>query len=121
MADITALILADHEWFREQFARLDDLQACQAISRTELDRLWRPLADRSDVHAYIEEKIFYPHCSSGAPTTQKAKRSTRSATTWARRNVKGSRTFVDMHRSGFVKRSEISTASSWRNIPRCGG
>ena len=27
MADITMLILADHEWFREQFARLDDLQA----------------------------------------------------------------------------------------------
>jgi hypothetical protein len=27
MADITALILADHEWFREQFAKLDHLQA----------------------------------------------------------------------------------------------
>ncbi len=26
MADITMLILADHAWFREQFARLDNLQ-----------------------------------------------------------------------------------------------
>ena len=27
MADITMLILADHAWFREQFAKLDNLQA----------------------------------------------------------------------------------------------
>src|ERR1700733_640810 len=33
MADITKLILADHDWFRQRFAKL---------------------------HAYIEEKIFYP-------------------------------------------------------------
>ncbi len=26
MADITMLILADHEWFREKFARFDYLQ-----------------------------------------------------------------------------------------------
>jgi hypothetical protein len=32
MADITALILADHEWFREQFAKLDDLQARPPVS-----------------------------------------------------------------------------------------
>ena len=25
-----------------------------------MDRIWRPLADRLEVHAYIEEKIFYP-------------------------------------------------------------
>ena len=30
MTDITALILADHEWFREQFAKLDELQAQDA-------------------------------------------------------------------------------------------
>jgi hypothetical protein len=30
MPDITMLILADHEWFREQFARLDNLQALRA-------------------------------------------------------------------------------------------
>lgn len=60
MSDITALILADHEWFREQFAKLDDLQAQTPINRAALDRVWRPLADKLDVHAYIEEKIFYP-------------------------------------------------------------
>jgi hypothetical protein len=60
MADITALILADHEWFREQFAKLDDLQAQKPIKRADLEHVWRPLADKLDVHAYIEEKIFYP-------------------------------------------------------------
>ena len=60
MADITMLILADHTWFREQFAKLDDLQAQTPASRGALDRVWRPLADKLDVHAYIEEKIFYP-------------------------------------------------------------
>ena len=60
MADITMLILADHEWFREQFAKLDYLQAQTPTDQTALARVWRPLADKLDVHAYIEEKIFYP-------------------------------------------------------------
>ncbi|OBI04470.1 hemerythrin domain-containing protein [Mycobacterium scrofulaceum] len=60
MADITMLILADHEWFREQFARLDYLQAQTPVDQAALARVWRPLADKLDVHAYIEEKIFYP-------------------------------------------------------------
>lgn len=60
MADITSLILADHDWLREQFARLDDLQAQEPVNRGALGQVWRPLADKLDVHAYIEEKIFYP-------------------------------------------------------------
>ena len=60
MADITMLILNDHNWFREQFARLDYLQARPAVSSEALDKVWRPLADKLDVHALIEEKIFYP-------------------------------------------------------------
>ena len=60
MADITMLILADHDWFREQFAQLDYLQAQTPANRGALERIWRPLADKLDVHAYIEEKIFYP-------------------------------------------------------------
>jgi Hemerythrin HHE cation binding domain len=60
MADITMLILADHEWFREQFARLDYLQAQTPADESALARVWRPLAEKLDVHAYIEEKIFYP-------------------------------------------------------------
>lgn len=60
MADITMLILNDHNWFREQFARLDYLQARSSVTAESLDRVWRPLADKLDVHALIEEKIFYP-------------------------------------------------------------
>jgi hypothetical protein len=60
MADITALILNDHNWFREQFAKLDELQARASPDSAALERLWRPLGDKLDVHAYIEEKIFYP-------------------------------------------------------------
>jgi hypothetical protein len=60
MADITMLILADHNWFREQFARLDYLRARQSVESAALEQVWRPLADKLDVHAYVEEKIFYP-------------------------------------------------------------
>ena len=60
MADITMLILADHDWFREQFAELDDLQAQTPVNQAALERVWRPLGEKLDVHAYIEEKIFYP-------------------------------------------------------------
>jgi hypothetical protein len=60
MADITMLILGDHDWFREQFAKLDDLQAQTPVNRAALERVWCPLGDKLDVHAYIEEKIFYP-------------------------------------------------------------
>lgn len=60
MTDITTLILADHTWFREQFARLDYLQASEPVDSAALESVWRPLADKLDVHAYIEEKIFYP-------------------------------------------------------------
>ncbi|RJQ82065.1 hemerythrin domain-containing protein [Pseudonocardiaceae bacterium YIM PH 21723] len=54
--DITSLILDDHDWFRRQFARLDDI-----TDPTELAKVWQPLADLLDVHARAEEEIFYPH------------------------------------------------------------
>ena len=60
MADITVLIRADHDWFREQFAKLDDLRAQTPVNHAALERVWRPLGNKLDVHAYIEEKIFYP-------------------------------------------------------------
>ncbi|WP_068176981.1 hemerythrin domain-containing protein [Mycobacterium sp. UM_CSW] len=60
MADITVLIQTDHDWFREQFARLDALRTQAPVNNSALERVWRPLADKLDVHAYIEEKIFYP-------------------------------------------------------------
>ncbi|OZM71798.1 cation-binding protein [Amycolatopsis antarctica] len=55
MADITSLILDDHDWFRRQFAALDDL-----TDPGELAAVWRPLADLLDVHAAAEESVFYP-------------------------------------------------------------
>jgi hypothetical protein len=58
MADITILIHADHDWFREQFAKLDSLRTQAPVNNSALERVWRPLADKLDVHAYIEEKIF---------------------------------------------------------------
>jgi Hemerythrin HHE cation binding domain len=53
--DITSLIMDDHEWFRRQFARLDD-----ASDAEELGVIWEPLAIRLDTHAQAEETIFYP-------------------------------------------------------------
>jgi hemerythrin superfamily protein len=53
--DITALIMDDHEWFRRQFARLDD-----ARDARELAVIWEPLATKLDTHAQAEETVFYP-------------------------------------------------------------
>lgn len=55
MADITSLILDDHDWFRRQFAAMDDLSRAE-----DLARVWGPLADLLDVHAAAEEEVFYP-------------------------------------------------------------
>ena len=46
MADITALIMDDHEWFRRQFALLDD-----ASTPEQLSAIWQPLARRLETHA----------------------------------------------------------------------
>jgi hypothetical protein len=53
--DITALIMDDHEWFRRQFALLDD-----APDTESLRSIWEPLATRLETHAQAEETIFYP-------------------------------------------------------------
>ena len=60
MPDITELILADHAWFREQFAALDYLQSATPLDVDAVERVWRPLATRLDLHAVAEERIFYP-------------------------------------------------------------
>jgi hypothetical protein len=53
--DITELIMDDHEWFRRQFARLDDASGAE-----ELAAVWEPLATRLETHAQAEETVFYP-------------------------------------------------------------
>lgn len=58
-SDITALILAQHTWFREQFARLDEASV-GSPDADALRRVWEPLATRLDLHAVAEEEIFYP-------------------------------------------------------------
>lgn len=60
MPDITELILDDHEWFRRQFAQLDELRAAGTADSENLRAVWQPLADHLDVHAVAEEEIFYP-------------------------------------------------------------
>jgi len=58
--DITDQILAHHEWFREQFVRLDDAKAAGAANPDALRAVWGPLATKLDLHAIAEEEIFYP-------------------------------------------------------------
>ncbi|MGH3672993.1 MAG: hemerythrin domain-containing protein [Pseudonocardiaceae bacterium] len=55
MADITQLILDDHETFRREFAALDDTGEPE-----QLGEIWEPLAALLDLHAAAEEEIFYP-------------------------------------------------------------
>jgi hypothetical protein len=62
-ADITALILDDHDTFRRGFAALDTAQspdADPASAEQRLAEIWAPLADLLDLHAVAEEQIFYP-------------------------------------------------------------
>ncbi len=60
MADVTDVIQRDHEWFRAQFAALDELRGQDPVDEQELRQVWQGLADRLDVHAVAEERIFYP-------------------------------------------------------------
>ncbi|HJX44044.1 MAG TPA: hemerythrin domain-containing protein, partial [Geodermatophilus sp.] len=52
--EITALVLAEHEVFRREFAALEDL------SGGELAAAWEALHARLEVHAVAEEQLFYP-------------------------------------------------------------
>ncbi|QYB01989.1 hemerythrin domain-containing protein [Rhodococcus sp. USK10] len=60
MPDIIELIFDDHEWFRRQFAALDELKSRRRVEITAVEAVWTPLAKRLDLHAAAEEKIFYP-------------------------------------------------------------
>ena len=52
--EITALVLAEHEVFRREFAALDDLTG------QDLAAAWGALHAKLEVHAVAEEELFYP-------------------------------------------------------------
>lgn len=54
MADITQIILDEHDGFRRAFAQLDE------ANDDQLEALWTLLEARLEVHARAEETIFYP-------------------------------------------------------------
>jgi len=56
MADITALILDDHDTFRRQFAQLDELREAP----DQAGPIFAGLGALLEVHASAEEKHFYP-------------------------------------------------------------
>jgi hypothetical protein len=60
VSDITQLIFDDHTWFRQQFAKLDDLAGGDPLDTEAVRAVWEPLSARLDVHAIAEERIFYP-------------------------------------------------------------
>ena len=55
MAQITVMILSDHDDFRSRFHALNEIR-----DPAELEVAWKPLADLLEVHAAAEEAIFYP-------------------------------------------------------------
>ena len=52
--EITALVLAEHEVFRREFASLENLP------EQELAAAWQALHTKLEVHAVAEEQLFYP-------------------------------------------------------------
>ena len=60
MADITMLILTDHDWFREQFAKLDDLQAKlnMAQSNKEYQLLKDQMAADKQANSVLADEIL---------------------------------------------------------------
>ena len=128
MADITILIRADHDWFREQFAKLDDLRAQTPVSRSALERVWRPLGDQLDVHACIEEQTFYPQLlKRGADDPEGETLDAIGDHNDIRDGVRDANTAgigteewwaaVSRTRSAFARHSAGSTTNLWLRIP----
>ena len=61
-ADITEMILDDHDWFRRRFLLLADLRE----SPEEAGPVWDELARHLEVHASAEEQHFYPSMATRA-------------------------------------------------------
>jgi hypothetical protein len=58
-ADITEMILDDHDWFRRQFLRLADLRD-HPDQLDDAAKVWDEVARYLEVHASAEEEHFYP-------------------------------------------------------------
>ncbi|WP_375484757.1 hemerythrin domain-containing protein [uncultured Jatrophihabitans sp.] len=50
--EITSLVMTEHDSFRRAFADLGEAD--------DLEKAWGELADRLEVHAVAEERLFYP-------------------------------------------------------------
>jgi hypothetical protein len=73
MPDICDLILDDHEILRRRFAELDqDREASPEV----VEGLWGPVATLLELHAAVEEQVFYP---SLLDTGSRAKQETEDA------------------------------------------
>ena len=57
MPDICDLVLDDHATFRRRFGDLDEHRDADG---DQLAKLWKPLGDLLELHAAVEERIFYP-------------------------------------------------------------
>lgn len=57
MPDICDLVLDDHATFRRRFGDLDEHRDADG---DQLARLWKPLGDLLELHAAVEERVFYP-------------------------------------------------------------
>lgn len=55
--DICDLVLDEHDTFRRRFAELDEMRDADADS---LLGVWSPLAELLELHAAVEEDVFYP-------------------------------------------------------------
>jgi len=58
-ADITEMILDDHDWFRRRFLLLAELRD-DASRVDEAGKVWDELSRHLEVHASAEEEHFYP-------------------------------------------------------------
>lgn len=64
MPDICDLVLDEHEGFRRSFAALDERRAAGG-GPDELADVWGPLAEELELHAAVEEEVFYPELLQG--------------------------------------------------------
>ena len=79
--DITDQILAHHEWFREQFVRLDDAKAASPKTPTPCARCGTRWPRSSTCTPSPRRRSSTRSCCGAAPRTPRRPRSTRSATT----------------------------------------